>query len=236
MAVEAILPSLTTVIVTALIDSINPCAIGVKILLISTLLATGASKKKIFKVGMLYISAVFITYFIAGLGLTFFFSQIPQVYAQYISITVGILVVLGGLVEIKDFYWYGKGFSLSIPVDKAKQIHEKAANLSTKGIVGLGIFVAGVELPCTGGPYLAITLLLSQNFDINAFMLLLLYNFIFVLPLLAILGLVLAGKNIVSIKKWKQGSKPFMRLMLGLLLVALGWLLILIANGTIFLE
>lgn len=236
MAVEAILPSIGTITAAALIDSINPCAIGVKLLLVSTLIAMGASKQKILKIGLLYIAAVFVTYFIAGLGLTLFFSQVPQVYAQYISIAVGILVVFAGLIEIKDFYWYGKGFSLAIPADKAKEIHDRIKNISGASIIGLGVFVAAVELPCTGGPYLAVTLLLSQNFNLGAFLLLLFYNLIFVLPLLIILGLVLAGANVVSLQKWKQGNKPYLRLLMGLLLIALGWILILIANGTIMLE
>lgn len=232
MAVEAILPSLATVVVTALIDSINPCAIGVLILLVSTIVVS-RKKNEILKLGLVYIASVYITYFLAGLGLTLFFTTIPLLFAQYISIAVAIIVVIAGLIEIKDFFWYGKGFSLAIPADKAKQIHKLASNISVPGLIALGVFVAGVELPCTGGPYLAIILVLSQNFDFYAFLLLALYNLIFVLPLIVILLLVYFGTSIQSIKRWKQYNRAYMRLFIGLLLIVLGWLLVLIANGTI---
>nr|MBI4156802.1 hypothetical protein [Candidatus Woesearchaeota archaeon] len=57
--------------------------------------------------------------------------------------------------------------------------------------------------------------------------------FIFVLPLIVILFLVVWGVKLQYLKKWKQEARGYMRLFIGLLLVAMGWLLILIANGTI---
>ena len=233
MAVEAILPSLTTVIFTAIIDSINPCAIGVLILLISTVIATSQTKKRMLTLGLAYIAAVFVTYFLAGIGLLFFFSSIPQSTAEYISIIVGAIIIFAGLVEFKDFYWYGQGFSLAIDQKMAKRIHEYAKNLSIPGMIFLGAFVSAVELPCTGAPYFAIILVLRQSFDLTALGLMVLYNFIFVLPLLIILLLALAGMKITDIKMWKERNRPYMRLLSGLLLIALGWLLIFIANGTI---
>ena len=97
----------------------------------------------------------------------------------------------------------------------------------------LGAFVAAVELPCTGAPYLAIITILRIDFNFIAFALMVLYNFIFVAPLLIILGMIVGGTKISSVSKWKEESKGTMRLFMGLLLVGLGWILILIANGTI---
>jgi len=97
----------------------------------------------------------------------------------------------------------------------------------------LGAFVAAVELPCTGAPYLAIITILRINFDFTALMMMVLYNFIFVLPLIVILFMVAGGAKLSAIAKWKEDSKGTMRLFMGLLLVALGWILILIANGTV---
>ena len=219
--------------VTGAIDAINPCAIGTLILLISTLFAAGKSRAQMLKLGLLYILAVYITYFVAGLGLIYFVTTIPIAVAEYISIAVGALVVAGGLIEIKDYFWYGSGFSLQIPPERAKQIHEYIEKITVPGIMFLGAFVSAVELPCTGGPYLAITLILAQNFNLAALLLLVLYNIIFVAPLIIILLLVYYGKSIADIKRWKQDNRHTMRLWIGIILVALGWLLMLIANGTI---
>lgn len=235
MAVELALPTLMTILLTAAVDSINPCAIGVLILLLSTLMVT-KKKSDIFKTGMIYIAAVFTAYFIAGLGLVKFMSVIPLAVAEYITIAVSLLVIGAGIIEIKDYFWYGKGFSLMIPPEYAKKIKEKMQNLSIATVASLGIFVALVELPCTGGPYLAITLILAQNFNFTAFLMLVLYNIIFVMPLVIILVLVLLGAKIQNIHQWKQGSKGYMRLAAGVILLALGWLLMLIANGTINLN
>jgi cytochrome c biogenesis protein CcdA len=233
MAVEASLPQLGTVVFTALIDSINPCAIGVLILLLSTLLANYGNKQKMLLIGMAYIGAVFVTYLLAGLGLIYFFQFVPIYVAEYISIVVGLLIAIAGIIEIKDYFWYGQGFSLAISPERAKQIHNYTKKISIPGAIFLGAFVAAVELPCTGAPYLAIILMISQSFDITAFGLLILYNFIFVLPLLIILFMVYFGIKLKSIKKWKQSNRPYMRLVTGIVLVLLAWLLILLANGTI---
>ena len=233
MAVEAYLPTLGTVTITAAIDSINPCAVGVLILLISVLIASKQSTRKMLLLGGLYILSIYVTYLLAGLGLIYFLSTIPLFMSEYIAIAVGLLIIFAGLLEIKDYFWYGRWFSLSIPGPLAKKLDKMASKVTVPGMIILGAFVAGVELPCTGAPYLAIITLLSQYFDFKAFLLLLYYNAIFVSPLIVILGMVAAGKKLHEVKKWKQESRGVMRLLIGLMLVGMGWLLMLIANGTI---
>lgn len=227
------LPTISVVIGSALIDSINPCAIGVLILMVSVVLGGKGSVKKLMLLGSLYIGAIFVTYLLAGLGLIYFLASVPLFVAEYLALIVGSFVILAGLLEIKDFYWYGKGFSLQIPPYFAEKIHEYSKNVTIPGVIFLGVFIAGVELPCTGAPYLAIITLLSLNFDYYAFLLLVLYNIIFVLPLVVILVLVAGGMKVEKIKNWKQANKGYMRFAIGFMLIGLGWLLILIANGTI---
>ena len=232
-------PTIGLVIASAAIDSINPCAIGVLILMVSVILGggkdeSGSSTKRLLTLGGAYIFAIFMTYLVAGLGLVYFFSSIPIVIAEYLSLFVGSLVILAGILEIKDYFWYGKGFSLQIPKVFAKKIHDYSTSKSTVwGVMFLGAFVAAVELPCTGAPYLAIITILRIDFNIMAFLLMVLYNFIFVLPLIVILFMVAGGTKISAVSKWKEESKGSMRLFMGLLLAALGWILMLIANGTI---
>lgn len=228
------LPTITIVLVSAAIDSINPCAIGVLILMISVVMANRGSTARLLAVGGAYIFAIFATYLIAGLGLVYFLSSIPIVIAEYLSLAVGLLVIAAGLFEIKDFFWYGRGFSLQIPHSAAKKIKKwSTSKKSIGGVMLLGVFVAGVELPCTGAPYLAIITILRTNFNWAAFLLMVVYNLIFVAPLIIILLMVAGGAKLSSVQKWKEDNKGIMRLCIGLLLVGLGWLLILIANGTI---
>ncbi len=228
------LPTIGLVVGSAAIDSINPCAIGVLILMVSVVLGSNKGTKRLVTVGLAYIGAIFMTYLIAGLGLVYFFTKVPIVIAEYLSMLVAALIIVAAVIEVKEFFWYGKGFSLQIPTRFAKKIHEwSTSKTSIAGVMGLGAFVAAVELPCTGAPYLAIITVLRINFNFQAFMLMILYNLIFVAPLLIILFMVAGGTKISKVAKFKEEGKGIMRLMMGLLLAALGWILILIANGTI---
>jgi cytochrome c biogenesis protein CcdA len=227
------LPTLLTIITTAAIDAINPCAIGVLILMISVVLSSGKSVKRLLWLGSLYILSVLVVYFLAGLGLMYFLSSIPLIVTESLSLIIASMLVIAALLEIKDFFWYGKGFSLSISGINAARIKAYAQNISAPGVIFLGAFVSAVELPCTGAPYLAIITILSQYFDFTALMLLVLYNIIFVSPLIIVLLLVAGGMQVESIHKWKDANKGWMRLAVGILLIFLSWLLILIANGTV---
>lgn len=232
--VEATLPTLAAVLVTAAVDSINPCAIGVALLLVATLVKQDR-RKDILKIGFIYISAVYITYFVAGLGIIHFLVGLPVQIANYVTVFVALLVIIGGLLEIKDFFWYGKGESLMIPEKYAEKIADKMDNLSTPMAVLLGIFVAAVELPCTGGPYLAIlTIISQQGVNLTAYGMMALYNLVFVMPLIAIVVLSYLGSYKVSeMKKWKHMNKARMRLAAGLLMVFLGWILLILATGIV---
>jgi cytochrome c biogenesis protein CcdA len=227
------LPTLSVVVLSAAIDSVNPCAIGVLILMISVVLGGKKSVGRLLYLGGLYIFAIFATYLVAGLGLIYFLASVPLFVAEYLALFVGSFVILAGLLEIKDYFWYGKGFSLQIPPIFARKIHDFSKNVTVPGVIFLGAFIAGVELPCTGAPYLAIITMLSLNFNLYAFLLLVLYNIIFVLPLIIILILVAFGVKVSKIKHWKQSNKGYMRFAIGCMLIGLGWLLMLIANGTI---
>lgn len=233
MGIESQLPTLGIVIGSAAIDSINPCAIGVLILMMSVVLSGKGSIRRMLFLGGIYVFAVFATYLIAGLGLIYILSSIPLFITEYLSIVVGVIIIAAGIFEIKDFFWYGKGFSLHIPTIFIDKINKFAKNTTVPGIILLGAFVSAVELPCTGAPYLAIITILSLNFDFTAFLLLVLYNIIFVAPLIFMLILVATGVKLQNLKKWKQDTRGYMRLFIGLLLIALGWLLIIIANGTV---
>lgn len=233
MGIEAQLPTLLTVIIAAAIDSINPCAIGVLILMLSVVLGSGGSIKRMVWLGFLYTFSVFAVYLAAGVGLVYYFASVPLFVAEYLSILIGIFIIFAGLLEIKDYFWYGRGFSLAIPASASKKLQVYAQKTSAWGVIFLGAFVSAVELPCTGAPYIAIITVLSQYFDFTAFMLLVLYNIIFVSPLIVIICLIAAGKKIQDVKQWKQDARGTMRLMIGLLLIGLSWFLILIANGTI---
>ncbi len=219
--------TLPLVLGAAAIDSINPCAIGVLLFLSSVLLKLSDQKRALLRLGMIYIATVYTVYTLSGLGLIWFqHTLIEKGFAEIVGITVGVFVILLGLVELKDFFWYGRGVSLEIAPRHRERLVTMAEKTSLTGVIAIGGFVAIVELPCTGGPYLAITTILAKSFDPRALIYLLLYNFIFVLPLLVILLLIYFGTSTLLLKTWRQENRKWMNLASGLLMVFLGVLLI----------
>jgi len=228
------LPTVGAVIITAAVDAINPCAIGVALLLVATMIKQG-KRDRMLLVGTLYVVAVYATYFVAGVGILFFFVNIPVKIANMVTVAVALLVVFGGILEIKDFYWYGKGTSLMIPEKYATKIAEGMEDLTAPAAILLGIFVALVELPCTGGPYLAIlTVIANQGVNLAAYGLMALYNLIFISPLIFIVVAAYLGTyKVEDMKEWKHMNRPRMRLAAGLLMVTLGWVLLILGIGII---
>ncbi|OGF20706.1 hypothetical protein A2316_02730 [Candidatus Falkowbacteria bacterium RIFOXYB2_FULL_38_15] len=208
----------------ALIDSVNPCAFAVLIFLLSYLLAIG-SPKLILKVGLVYISTVFLVYFLAGLGILkvlTFFGIAPIIYT-----IAAIILIFVGLVNIKDFFWYGKGFTLAIPESKKPLIQKYIHKASIPAAIILGFLVSAFELPCTGGIYLAVlSLLANSETQVWGIPYLLLYNFIFVLPLFIILGFVYFGFSANKMEELREEKRKWLRLLLGLGALVLGILML----------
>ena len=219
--------TLTLVLGAAAIDAINPCAIGVILFLSSALLRVSSSRSLLLRLGLVYIGTVYVVYILSGLGLIWFqHFLINAGFSEVVGTAVGVLVIILGMIEIKDFFWYGKGISLEIAPRHKERIARMSARISLLGVFGIGAFVALVELPCTGGPYLAITAILAKSFDRRAFLYLLLYNFVFILPLLFILFMIYFGASTLKMKQWRQSRRKWMNLASGSLMLVLGTLLV----------
>ncbi|MBI4021375.1 MAG: hypothetical protein HY369_03965 [Candidatus Aenigmarchaeota archaeon] len=203
----------------------------------TTIYAKRSPRRRLVGIGIIYIVAVYLTYLLAGLGLIWFQGTLITLgLAVYLGAVVGVILLAFGLLEIKDFFWYGRGLSLAIPTRFTATIKARAAHVTGVGAILLGIFVAMVELPCTGGPYLAITAILAGGFDSLAFSYLALYNFIFVLPLIIIVALAALGVRYEKMKAWKETRKKWMRLVAGLLLVCFGVFILAYYAGLVNLE
>jgi len=231
-------PSLSIPIITglALLDSINPCVIGVLILLITVLLKTG-KRGAILRNGIAYTVGVYVTYLIGGLTLLSLFNLIRNIVliSQMLYFIVGTFVILAGLLEVKDFFWYGRWYSLAIPARLVKTVEHKAsgAHISLWASFGFGVLLTLIELPCTGAPYLAVLTLMSQSGTayITTLPLLLFYNLVFVLPLIVIIYLAYSGTSLKKIERWRKENRGMMRLYIGLVLLAIGvWILTAVAE------
>ncbi len=216
--------TLAAITISALVDSINPCAFAVIIFLLTYLITLGA-RKRIFKIGLTYTLTVFLTYFLSGLGL--FVAVQSTGMTRIVYFGAAIIALIAGVINVKDYFWYGKGITLRIPKKAKPSIKKWVHKSSLPAAVILGFLVSLFELPCTGGVYLAILGLLSNNMtQLQAIPSLLWYNFIFVLPLLIIVLIVGFGVSTDKLEKWRKNKRKHMKLFSGLLMIGLGVLML----------
>ena len=212
--------TISLVVLSALVDSINPCAFSVMIFLLISIMAV-ENRRRILLVGGMYIAAVFLFYLLSGLG---FFSVIHiSGLSLWLSLT-GAIVALGlGIVNVIDAIRKKDGFLLAIPESRKESFGRYIKEASLPAAFALGILVGIFELPCTGGIYLAILGLMSRDLTLmEGLPYLLLYNFVFVLPLIVILLIVAFGVRPEKADEWRIRHRRTLRLVVGLVMIALG--------------
>lgn len=178
------------------VDGFNPCSLWVLSVLIALSLRTG-SRKRIFIIGVLYITVTAGVYvlFIAGL---FTFMRVVS-FLGWIQVAVSLLALFFAAVNIKDYFWYKEGISLTIADDKKPGIYKRMRKVMNAGdsfwalaaaTVALGAGVSLVEFACTAGfPVIWTNLVASQGVaPITFVLLLLLYMIIYQIDELAIFG------------------------------------------------
>ena len=219
--------SLLAVIGAALVDSINPCAIAVLLILMGALLIAN-DKKKSLKAGFAFTFSIYIAYFLFGLGL-FSALQISGLSYWFYKVIGGLAIIIG-LANLKDYFWYGAGgFVMEIPRSWRPKLKELLGKVTSPlGAFLMGFVVCFFELPCTGGPYIVILGLLADKMTMWASVpILLLYNLVFVLPLIIITFLLYFGfSSVESATKWKETNLRVLHLVAGLIMLVLGILIV----------
>ena len=215
--------TLATIVGAAVVDSINPCAIAVLLILLSALLVSGDRKRAV-KAGLAFTLSIYIAYFLFGLGL---FSAIQvSGLSNLVYRFVGILAILIGLANIKDYFWYGGGgFVMEIPRRWRPKLKTMlSAVTSPVGAFLMGFVIILFELPCTGGPYLFVLGLLAQKMSLlSATPLLLLYNLFFILPLIVITLIIYQGfTSVEKATEWKDRNIRRLHLVTGIVMLVLG--------------
>jgi cytochrome c biogenesis protein CcdA len=226
------IPELTLpiVITAAAVDSINPCVFGVLIFLIAYMTKVFKSSRRMLLGGLVYSAAVYATYLALGFGILRI--TISVGISNFFYWLAALTAIFAGLLEIKDFFWYGRGLSLQLIPGGAERIkmytsqigkmEKKNPALSLLVAALLGIFVVFVELPCTGAPYFAILALLSKGAYVAAVPYLLLYNLVFIFPLFIIIGLAYFGTSSAALESWRKKHRALVRGIIGTFLIALG--------------
>jgi len=210
--------------VAALIDSVNPCAFSILLLTIAFLLSIGKLRSSVLQIGSSYIAGIFAVYLLIGLGLlqTLHIFDTPHFMA---NVGAGLLVLLGVINVVNEFV---PAFPIKLAIPHAA--HRRIAVLMEQASVPTAFLLGGLvglcEFPCTGGPYLMVLgLLHDQTTYFTGVGYLILYNVIFILPLVVILLLASDESLLGKVQAWQEQKRQAMRLGGGGAMVALGLLI-----------
>jgi len=223
---------LLIVVMSGLLDGINPCAFAVLLFFIALLFMAGTAtpythtRKRILITGSIYILTIFLAYLVVGLSLIKIITVIP--FPHMIARGGGFLMIFLGFINLKDYFWPDRGFSLGIPKSQWETIKQWVHKFTFPSSFVVALMVAFFEFPCTGGIYVAIIGLLAlRSTSLEGFLYLVLYNFAFVLPLVIIL-IFASNKRTMSFSliRWRQKEHKTIKLLSGLGIVILGMFLL----------
>jgi len=137
---------------------------------------------------------------------------------------VGIFGLAIGLFNIKDYFRYGKGFLMEVPMSRRPLMQKIIKKVtSPAGAFVIGVLVSLFLLPCSSGPYLTILGYLSaenQTLNLRGYIYLTVYNLIFVLPILVIAAIIGFGYSTAEkLGKIKNENTRLIHLIIGLLML-----------------
>ncbi len=220
-----------------LVDGVNPCAFTVIVFFVSFLSFMGYRRREMVFIGIAYILAIFLTYLAIGFG---FFKALYSLQGFFmvskaIYLAIGALSLFLGVVALNDYVIYKKtgqteGLALQLPRPIKNKIHSivgayyrKDKKDQDKALGGLfasalivGFLVSLLEAVCTGQLYLPTIVFVLKEGALRAKALtyLILYNLMFIVPLIAVFLLALTGTS-------SKQFEDFARRNLGLIKVAM---------------
>lgn len=212
-------------------DSLNPCAFFVLLFLLS-LLVHARSRARMLLVGGVFVGISGLVYFLFMAAWLNLFLVVGQII--WITLAAGALALLMGFINIKDFFFFKQGVSLSIPDGAKPGLFKRMRNLISEqqllpmllGTMALGVLANAYELLCTAGfPMVFTRILTLHEQSVSAYYAYLaLYCLVYVVPLFLIV--VLFALTLGQRKLTGQEGR-LLKLMSGLMMAGLGAVLML---------
>jgi thiol-disulfide isomerase/thioredoxin len=196
----------------AFVDGINPCSLWVLSVLLALTIHTG-SRRKVFVIGLVFLTVTSLVYALFIAGLFTMFTVLDWVW--WIQVLVALIALFFAIINIKDYFWYKEGVSLTIADEQKPGLYRNmrrvlAAGDSMPALIGATIIMSAgaslVEFSCTAGfPMLWTNLLTAQGVSAATFVLLLvLYMLIYQLDEIIIFTGAVIGLRASKLEE-KQG-------------------------------
>jgi hypothetical protein len=216
-------------LVLAGLDAFNPCAFFVLLFLLS-LLAHQKNRRRMLAIGGTFVLTSGIMYFAFMAAWLNLFQMLGTL--TWITLAAGIVAVLVGLINIKDFFAFERGISLSIPASRKPDLYRRARTIISAenfpAMLGATVLLAVAanfyELLCTAGFPMVYTRILTMNELTPAarYGYLALYNLIYVIPLALIVA---AFIGTLGARRLTEREGRLLKLMSGVMMLELGALL-----------
>ena len=228
------------VVLAGLADGVNPCAFATLMFFITYLLMAGHSRRKAAIASVGFIAGVFVIYLAIGLGFCKLLCAIHKYrfVKPILHFGFGGAALLFALLSVRDAWLAAQGrhrdMVLQLSTQAKQRIHSRIRDYARSSALAIGAFVTGavvsvVELACTGQVYLptiSLVITSSERFS-KAFVLLLLYNLMFIMPLVLIALIATSSLSVRKLGKWLESHNLTFKLILAAAFLALGVLLIL---------
>ena len=228
------------ILAAGLVDGINPCAFATLIFFVSYLTLSGRKGKEVLLVGGSFTLGVFLAYLAVGLGLYQILELVGSTLdtiAKIVYAITGLLCLTLAVLSFLDYQKVRKGevgdMMLKLPEPLRKRINAtirkgRSARNYIIGAFTAGILISFLELACTGQVYLPTIIFVRSipELRLKAFSYLILYNLLFILPLVIIFILVYYGTTSKQLTEFFQKKAAIVKLAMGgVFLVLGGWLI-----------
>jgi thiol-disulfide isomerase/thioredoxin len=237
------------ILLAGLMEGMNPCALATLVFFISYLTMVGRKRTEIFWGGLCFSGTAFITHLSIGIGILSFIQHLSflPLFSQIVYFITFVFALLLGIFSLYDYIQLKKGrpskMKLQVPDFLKKKIHQmirvrsdvleaKKESASTRFLLAavvIGFIVTLFQSTCTSQVYLP-TILFVINIPSlrgSAVLCLILYNFIYVLPLLVIFGIVYWGVTSEQLSFFLQKRASTIKLLTSVFFFALAGILIL---------
>jgi len=236
------------ILLAGLIEGLNPCALATLVFFISYLTMVGRTRKEILWVGMGFTGAGFITHLLLGFGILGFVQQFSlfPLFSKIIYLVTFSLSLFLGIFSLYDYLQVKRGrpskMTLQVPNSLKKRIHRiirtkegdfekgeesKSVRFLFAAIV-IGFIVTLLQSTCTSQVYLPTILFVTNipSLRDSAILYLILYNIIYILPLMVIFIIVYWGTTSQQLSFFLQRRTSTIKLMTALFFFALAGILI----------
>ena len=204
-----------TIVSAGLFEGMNPCAFATLIFFISYLTMVGRKRREIFWVGMGFSATGFVTHLLLGVGILSFIQHLSFLlpFSRIIYFVTFLFALFLGAFSLYDYLQLKRGrpskMTLQVPNFLKKKIHQiirtRSGDLEKQGrgqslrllltAVVIGFIVTLLQSTCTSQVYLPTILFVTNIPSLrgSAVSYLVLYNLVYIIPLLIIFGIAYWG-------------------------------------------